>query len=109
MATPDFNESWASSTIAPAASDASFVQIPVLDSQSRELISASKVVFFPNFNICAPDAAVCPFPHEPAFRITAGTDFAYTQTEKVARALAYIAVELLANSDMMAQATAIIH
>ena len=108
MATSDFNETWALSTIAPAASDASFVQIPVLDSESRDLISTSKVVFFPNFNICAPDAAECPFPHEPAFRTTAGTDYAYSQTEKVARALAYIAVELLTDPDMMAQATAII-
>ena len=35
------------------------------------------------------------FNYEPPFRDVAGTEHSYTRTEKVARALAHLAVELL--------------
>jgi hypothetical protein len=97
---------WVISDFAPAATDASFIQDPTVDPDTRKLVSAAQVVFHPNFGICEGGAA-CPFNHQPAFRETSGTDFAYGQTEKVARALAQIAVELANDGEMMTKARAI--
>ncbi|KDQ16163.1 hypothetical protein BOTBODRAFT_173431 [Botryobasidium botryosum FD-172 SS1] len=109
MQGPTLNEVWVNSTIAPAATDVGFVQRAVIDPNTHMLLSESKATFHPNFGIC-PDVtgAGCAFNHEPAFRDLAGTDLAYTQTEKMARALAQIAVELIADPERMAQATAFI-
>jgi hypothetical protein len=97
------------STFAPASTDASWLQDPVLDSVTHNLTSAAKAVLHANFGIC-PNAsgAGCAFNHEPLFKALANTDFAYAQTEIVARAEAQLAVQLLADPSQMAQATAIL-
>ena len=52
--------------------------------------------------------AGCPFNHEAAFRNLAGADLAYETTEKMARALAQMAVELAADPARMAAARALV-
>ncbi|KAK0445359.1 hypothetical protein EV421DRAFT_313505 [Armillaria borealis] len=101
MATPEFGDnSWAFSSIAPAATDASFVQNPTINETSYELLSTSRVVFHPNFGICDTSTITnCPFNHEPEFNDIADLDYAYVQTERVARALAHTAVELANDKD----------
>ncbi|KAK5991918.1 Xaa-Arg dipeptidase [Cladobotryum mycophilum] len=98
------------STFAPASTDFSYVQEPVLDPSSHQLLSAGKAALHANFGICGPNLPwpTCPFNHEPNFRILAGMDFGYQQTEIVARAEAQLAIELLADPAKMANATAII-
>ncbi|KAK3369456.1 hypothetical protein B0T24DRAFT_532122 [Lasiosphaeria ovina] len=110
LKTPDYGSqtNWGISTFAPASTDASWLQGAVVDPTTKALIGADRVVFHPNFGICPPGTAHCAFNHEPPFRDLAGTDFSYTQTEIVARALAQIAVELLNDPVMMANATAIL-
>ncbi|QYT03590.1 hypothetical protein H0G86_010538 [Trichoderma simmonsii] len=96
------------STFAPASTDASWVQDPVLNAD-HNLTSAAKAVLHANYGICTnPSGAGCAFNHEPLFKALANTDFAYAQTEIVARAEAQLAVQLLANPDQMAEATKII-
>ncbi len=109
MKTPDFGSQtdWAISTFAPASTDAGCIQNAVVDPATNALLRADKVVFHPNFGVCAPGGE-CALNHEPPFRDVAGTEYSYTRTEFVARALAHIAVELLNNPAMMANATAIL-
>ncbi|KAL7954182.1 hypothetical protein V8C34DRAFT_30942 [Trichoderma compactum] len=96
------------STSAIASTDASWLQDAVLD-DAHTLTSAGKALIQANFGICTnPSGAGCPFNHEPLFAPLANTDFAYAQTEIVARAEAHLAVQLLANPDQMAEATQII-
>ncbi|KAK4064741.1 uncharacterized protein Triagg1_8928 [Trichoderma aggressivum f. europaeum] len=96
------------STFAPASTDASWVQDPVLDA-SHNLTGAAKAVLHANYGICTnPSGAGCAFNHEPLFKALANTDFAYAQTEIVARAEAQLAVQLLADPNQMTQATKII-
>lgn len=108
MSRPEYNETWQISTVAPAASDASFLQKPVVDNSTKMLTGASKAVMFPSFNICPP-GTTCHFPHEPAFLEDAGSDYAYIATERIARAIAHVAIELLNDNTKMAQATSIIN
>jgi hypothetical protein len=97
------------STFAPASTDASWVQDPVLDPVTHNLTSAAKAVLHANYGICTnPSGAGCAFNHEPLFKPLANTAFAYAQTEIVARAEAQIAVELLADPSEMAAAIAIV-
>ncbi|UKZ81710.1 hypothetical protein TrVFT333_009482 [Trichoderma virens FT-333] len=97
------------STFAPASTDASWVQDPVLDPVSHNLTSAAKAVLHANFGICTnASGAGCSFNHEPGFKNLANTDFAYAQTEIIARAEAHLAVELLANPADFQKATAIL-
>lgn len=97
------------STFAPASTDASWIQGAVVDPQTHALLSVKKVVLHINYNICATGpGAICAFNHEPLFQKVAGTDFAYAQTETVARAGAQMAVELLADPAKYNKATAII-
>jgi len=109
MQGPTLNEVWVNSTIAPAATDLGFVQGATIDPNTHALLSIKKAAFHANYGICAdPSGAGCAFNHEPAFKDLAGADLAYTQTEKMSRALAQIAVELAADPSKMAQATAFI-
>ncbi|PTB63631.1 hypothetical protein BBK36DRAFT_1171107 [Trichoderma citrinoviride] len=110
VGTPDYGlTNFPSSTFAPASTDASWVQDPVLDPVTHDLKSAAKAVLHANFGICTnPSGAGCAFNHEPLFKELANTDFAYEQTEIVARAEAQLAVELLADPSQMAQAVAIV-
>ncbi|KAM0263694.1 hypothetical protein ACHAQJ_001007 [Trichoderma viride] len=97
------------STFAPASTDASWVQDPVLDPVTHNLTSAAKAVLHANYGICTnPSGAGCPFNHEPLFKGLANTPFAYAQAEIVARAEAQIAVQLLADPAEMSSATAIV-
>lgn len=110
MATDDYGlTDWVVSDFAPASSDASWVQGPELDPDTHKVLSMSKVVFHPNYNICGPNEDdPCAFNHEPAFASVAGTEFSYMQTEIVARAEAQIAAELLADKKKMEEATAVL-
>lgn len=96
-------------TLAPASTDASWVQDPVLDPVTKNLTSAAKAVLHSNFCIC-PNAsgAGCPFNHEPKFKDLANTPLAYSQTEIVARAQAQLALQLLTNPSAMKNATGIV-
>ncbi|KAI2627909.1 hypothetical protein GGS26DRAFT_599032 [Hypomontagnella submonticulosa] len=97
------------STIAPAATDAGFVQDAQLDPQTKQLLSVGKAVFHPNFGICENvPGAPCGFNHEPAFEATAGTEYSYGRTEIIARALAQIGVELLDDAAFMREATKLV-
>ncbi|KAK4034518.1 hypothetical protein C8A01DRAFT_39000 [Parachaetomium inaequale] len=109
MKTPDFGSQtdWPISTFAPASTDAGCVQNAVVDPVSHALLGADKIVFHPNFGICAPGGH-CAFNHEPGFHDVAGTEYSYTRTEIVARALADLAVQLLNDPVMMANATGIL-
>jgi hypothetical protein len=109
MKLPDFGSqtNWPISTFAPASSDAGCVQNAVVDPNTRALLGADKVVFHPNFNICSPEGE-CAFNHEPDFHGVAGTEYSYTRTEVVARGLAHLAVQLLNDPAMMANATAVL-
>jgi len=111
LGTPDYNlTDWKISDFAPASSDASWPQSAVVDPATHELLSAGSVVIHANYRICDPTpGSICAFNHEPLFREVSGTEYSYTQTEIVARALSQIVVELLADEDMYKQATAIIH
>ncbi|XDG08241.1 hypothetical protein ABKA04_007856 [Annulohypoxylon sp. FPYF3050] len=105
----DSQANWNFSTIAPAATDAGFVQDAVLDPSTKQVLSTYKAVFHPNFGICEPVAgAPCGFNHEPEFEQTAGTEYSYGRTEIVARALAQIAVELLDDKAFMREATKLV-
>ncbi|KAI1206982.1 uncharacterized protein F4807DRAFT_436587 [Annulohypoxylon truncatum] len=105
----DSQTNWNFSTIAPAATDAGFVQDAVLDPSTKQVLSTFKAVFHPNFGICEPVAgAPCGFNHEPEFEQTAGTEYSYGRTEIVARALAQIAVELLDDKAFMREATKLV-
>ncbi|KAK3368735.1 hypothetical protein B0H63DRAFT_80784 [Podospora didyma] len=100
---------WGVSSFAPASTDAAWLQNAVVDPTTKALIKADRVVFHPNFGICAPNGTgPCAFNHEPPFRDVAGTEYSYSRTEIVARALAHVAVELLNNKTMMAEATEIL-
>jgi hypothetical protein len=59
-----------------------------------------------NYGICEPDKT-CAFNHEPANQPIAGSSFAYQATEKISCVLAHIAVQLLENPVMVANATAV--
>ncbi|KAJ9142071.1 Aminobenzoyl-glutamate utilization protein B [Pleurostoma richardsiae] len=89
MKSPDYGSQtdWAVSTTAPASTDAGWVQGAV--------------------GICENDG-LCAFNHEPPFRNVSGTEYSYSRTEVVARAQAHLAVQLLNDPGMMANATAII-
>ncbi|KAK0441152.1 uncharacterized protein EV420DRAFT_1623041 [Desarmillaria tabescens] len=110
MATPEFDDnSWAFSSVAPAATDASFVQDPTINETSYELLSTSRVVFHPNYAICdTSTVANCPYNHEPEYNDIADSDYAYVQTEKVARALAHTAVQLANDKDFFDSVRSII-
>ncbi|KAB5559692.1 hypothetical protein GE09DRAFT_64404 [Coniochaeta sp. 2T2.1] len=110
LATPEYNlTDWKMSEFAPAASDASWAQSAVVDLKTHELLSVGKVVVHANYRICNTAAgSLCGFNHEPNFAIVAGSEYSYTQTEIVARALSQIVTELLADEDMYGKATAII-
>ncbi|KAI1372356.1 hypothetical protein F4677DRAFT_266185 [Hypoxylon crocopeplum] len=100
---------WNYSTIAPAATDAGFVQDALLDPNTKQLLSVDKAVFHPNFGICeAVAGAPCGFNHEPIFAQTAATDYSYGRTEVVARTLAQVAVELLDDKSFMREATRLV-
>ncbi|KAI2467602.1 hypothetical protein F4781DRAFT_401466 [Annulohypoxylon bovei var. microspora] len=105
----DSQANWNFSTIAPAATDAGFVQDADLDPDTKQVLSVFKAVFHPNFGTCEPIAgAPCGFNHEPAFEQTAGTEYSYGRTEIVARALAQIAVELVDDKGFMREATKLV-
>lgn len=112
IAKPEYgSQNWSVPTTAPASTDASWVQqaTVVMDGGNHTLVSSKRVVFHPNYSICEePSPILCAFNHEPGFRVLAGADFAYAETEKIARALAEIAVRLLKDPWMMNNATAII-
>ncbi|KFA49301.1 hypothetical protein S40293_04143 [Stachybotrys chartarum IBT 40293] len=100
---------WIITDFAPASTDASWVENPELDEDSRDVISVAKAVFHANYGICEPNGDVpCAFNHEPAFAVVAGTDYSYSQTEIVARAEAHMAVDLLADPARMREATALV-
>ncbi|KAI1098401.1 hypothetical protein F4804DRAFT_126853 [Jackrogersella minutella] len=100
---------WNFSAIAPAATDAGFVQDAQLDPNTKQLLSVGKVVFHPNFGICEDvPGAPCGFNHEPVFAQTSATEYSYARTEIVARALAQIGVELLDNKGFMREATKLV-
>ncbi|KAK4157044.1 hypothetical protein C8A00DRAFT_40528 [Chaetomidium leptoderma] len=85
MKAPDFgSQNWPISTFAPASTDAGCVQNAVVDPATNALLGADKVVFHPNFGICAPGVA-CALNHEPAFHDAAGTEYSFTRTEFVAQ------------------------
>jgi hypothetical protein len=108
MKTDNYGEKdWAISTLAPAATDASFVQGAELDPATRQLLSVKRVVLHPNFAICS-NSAACPFPHEPLFKEAAGEELAFNKTEVVARALAQLAIEMIADKSMMANVTLLV-
>jgi hypothetical protein len=109
MKTPDFGSQadWDYSTFAPASTDAGCVQNAVVDPATNAFLGADKVVFHPNFGVCDPDGE-CAVNHEPEFHDVAGSEYSYTRTEFVARALAHMAVELMNDAAMMANATAIL-
>lgn len=112
LATADYGSQtdWPISTFAPASTDAGCVQNAVVDPDSRKLVGAEKVVFHPNYSICdkASSGGVCAFNHEPGFAEAAGTEYAYQRTEVIARVLADVAVRLLNDPAVMANATAIL-
>ena len=106
-------DDWVYSDTAPAGTDAGFVQDPEVDPDTRQLLSVGRVVFHPNFRIC--DRAAngstiepCGFNHEPLFAQTAATEYAYSETETVARALAQLAVEMIADEGFMKDATVLV-
>ncbi|KAJ6780852.1 hypothetical protein PWT90_00539 [Aphanocladium album] len=100
---------WNITDFAPASSDASWMENPVLDPQTHHLNSVDRVVLHANYNICGKGANdPCAFNHEPKFALVAGTEYSYTQTEIVARGQAHMAVELLADASKWKKATAII-
>ncbi|PKK47253.1 hypothetical protein CI102_8912 [Trichoderma harzianum] len=90
-----------------AATDASLVQQPEIDPNTKKLLSVAKVVLQPLFNICENPAA-CGTNHEPLFAQFTGTDFAFNKTEIMGRAQAHTAVLLLTDPEMMTAATALI-
>jgi hypothetical protein len=100
-------QNWSISTTPPAATDASWVQKAqvLVKNGNHTLQSVEKAVLHANFNICDQPVAQCPFNHDPPFHLIAGTDHAYDQTEKTARAIAHIAVQLLNDPNMMSDAT----
>ncbi|KAI2622352.1 hypothetical protein GGR54DRAFT_58416 [Hypoxylon sp. NC1633] len=105
----DGEPNWNYSTIAPAATDAGFVQDAQLDPDTKQVLSVGKAVFHPNFGICENvTGAPCGFNHEPVFAHTAGTEFSYGRTEVVARTLAQVAVELLDDTGFMREATKLV-
>ncbi|KAL2018280.1 hypothetical protein VTK56DRAFT_984 [Thermocarpiscus australiensis] len=95
------------STVAPASTDASWLQGAQLDPSTHVLLGADKVVFHPNYGICEA-GGICAFNHEPGFREVAGTEYSYTRTEAVARALAYLAVQVLRDEGVRANVTSIL-
>ncbi|KAH8825425.1 hypothetical protein DL96DRAFT_1467189 [Flagelloscypha sp. PMI_526] len=97
----DANDVWSVISVAPAATDASFLQNPTIDETSYELLKSDRVVFHPSFDICAPGSTSCPFNHEPEFAPMATTDYAFAQAEKAARAFAYAAIELANNATFL--------
>ncbi|KAH8811032.1 hypothetical protein F5884DRAFT_897532 [Xylogone sp. PMI_703] len=107
VGTPDYGSQtgWLLGGFTPASTDAGWIQGAVLNS-THGLIHADKVLFQPFWNLCKL-GGICANNHEPLYREVAGTDYAYAQTEIMARALAHITVELLNDPAMMAQATAI--
>jgi hypothetical protein len=111
LSSPDYGlTDWKISDFAPASTDASWVQSATVDSETHELLSMKKVVFHPNYRICGTgEGDLCAFNHEPLFREVAGSDYSYTQTEIVARALAQIAVELFSDEQFYDEVTAIVH
>jgi hypothetical protein len=72
---------------------------------NHTLQSVKKAVLHANFNVCEQPVAQCPFNHDPPFALIAGTDHAYDQTEKTARAIARIAVQLLNDPSIMSDVT----
>ncbi|KAF2103527.1 hypothetical protein NA57DRAFT_53046 [Rhizodiscina lignyota] len=113
MTLPEYgNQTFPFSTTPPAAGDTSWVQRADVVKQGGNytLQSVAKATVHPTFNICNYNRTVtpCPLNHEPGFRLLAATEFAFRETEKVGRALAQMAVELLNDPDVMAGATAII-
>ncbi|KAF2104985.1 hypothetical protein NA57DRAFT_71181 [Rhizodiscina lignyota] len=105
IALPEYGKQiWPITPLAPAATDAGWVQQAIVNSD-HTVKGFGKAVVHANYNICPSNQTICPFNHEPLFRPLAGLDFAYQETEKVARALAQIAVELLNDPEKMAVAT----
>ncbi|OPB43460.1 hypothetical protein A0O28_0106510 [Trichoderma guizhouense] len=90
-----------------AATDASLVQQPEIDPNTKRLLSVAKVVLQPLFNICE-NPTTCGTNHEPLFAQFTGTDFAFNKTEIMGRAQAHTAVLLLTDPEMMTAATALI-
>jgi len=101
-------EQWVISEQAPASTDASFIQLPVVTEDTYVLKEAGQVVLHANFGICSEDRATCPFNHMPEFAEMAGEDYAYEQTEKIARVLAHLAVELADDADLMSKVREIV-
>ena len=104
---------WVVSDTAPAATDAGIVQDAEVDPETRQLRSVGKVVFHPNYRVCERAAngstiGPCGFNHEPVFAEAAATEYAYAETETVARALAQLAVEMIADEDFMNDVTAFV-
>lgn len=97
---------WTVSKVAPASTDAAYLQNAVVDPATHALLSADKVVFHPSFGICDPSKK-CASNHEPAFRELAGTDYGLGRAEVVSRALAELSVKLLSDKKTMKDVTAI--
>jgi hypothetical protein len=98
------SQEWPLSTFAPAATDAGWVQGATTTSGGNyTLESVAKAVLHANYNVC--NETVCPFNHDPGFHLISSTNFAFQQTEKTARAIAQMAVELLNDPDLMGEVT----
>lgn len=62
-------EKWPLSTFAPAATDASWIQLPNVLAQggNHTLQGVRKATLHANFNVCGLEVSLCPFNHEPLF------------------------------------------
>jgi hypothetical protein len=101
------SQHWPLSQTPPAATDASWVQQANVLAQggNHTLQSVEKAVLHANYNVCQQPTAACPFNHDPGFQIVSGTDYAFNMTEKISRAIARIAVELLNDPELMKNVT----
>lgn len=99
---------WAKTDLAPASTDASWLQNATLGADNA-VTGVDRVVFHANYNICDPASkTACAFNHEPGFAQQADTQFSYNQTEIVARAEAQLAIQMLADEQMYHDVTAIL-
>ncbi|KAH7105039.1 hypothetical protein BKA62DRAFT_767298 [Auriculariales sp. MPI-PUGE-AT-0066] len=103
----EFGINFPISSNAPAATDAAWLQQPVVDPSTHALLSEKVPVLHANYGIC-PNTTGCPFNHEAGFAALAGTDFAYGETERMSRVEAQIALELLTDPVKMAAARALV-
>jgi hypothetical protein len=97
---------WILSPTSAASTDASWPQQNVMDPTTHEVLSASKVVLMPFWNLCE-KGGICAFNHDAAYAAVANTPYSYQQTEVMSRVMAHLTIELLNNSTMLADALSI--